>query len=85
LLICVSDFDWPDHGVAGFADGMTKYGLNPGRDRAERRQESRLRPQAIVARWGWPETAGLGRPLFTLLAPLLSFTGPMRVSPLWLP
>jgi hypothetical protein len=79
--IARSDFDWDDQAVIGFADGMEKYGLDPSRDRAERHQESRLRPHGTVARWGWVHTAGTGLALFRLLAPLLRVDRPFPRLP----
>jgi hypothetical protein len=74
--IARSDFDWAQFSVIGFADGLGKYGLDPARDRAERHQEARLRPQGIVARWGWVDMAGAVG-LYRLVAPLLGIHRPM--------
>jgi len=77
-FIARDDFDWPDHGALGFADGLEKYRLDTGRDRRERLQESRLRPHGTVARWGWVDMDGTGIGLFRLLAPLLGVSHPFR-------
>lgn len=83
-FIARSDADWEEFAVIGFADGRGKYGLDPQRDRIERAQESRLRPRATVARWGWIDIAGTGIGLFRLLAPLLRIERPFpRVPVIW--
>lgn len=80
-FIARSDVDWEELSVIGFADGREKYVIDPGRDRAERLQESRLRAHGTVVRWGWTDIAGTGLGLFRLLAPLLRQDRPFPTRP----
>lgn len=67
----VTDFDWPEHGLVGEADGRAKYSLTQGGEAdavlREKRRENALRllgPR--VVRWEW-EDAFTSTPLVALL------------------
>ncbi|WKK70890.1 hypothetical protein Q0F99_14215 [Rathayibacter oskolensis] len=67
----MTDFDWPEHGLVGEADGRAKYSLGAsGVTEAifrEKRRENALRllgPR--VVRWEWKDAIA-GAPLIALL------------------
>jgi hypothetical protein len=71
VLVGISDFAWPGHGVLGEFDGKAKYGrlLRPGQEPAdavfaEKRREDRLREVTgfVVVRLAWED---LERPVET--------------------
>lgn len=51
------DFYWPDYGVAGEADGATKYTEPEVLLAEKRRQEALEMLGLIVVRWGWTDVA----------------------------
>ena len=74
-FVARTDFDWPEFGVIGEADGLLKYDDGFHVERSEKVREHRLRALGqLVVRWGWRDMAGDGDLLWRLLAPHLGVT-----------
>ena len=74
-FVARTDFDWPECGVVGEADGLLKYDQGIHVERSEKVRENRLRALGqLVVRWGWRDMVGDGDLLWRLLAPYLGVT-----------